>query len=158
MNIYKTAHMDSKTKTLTVLILLLLILVPVSQLLLFSDHTVYLVVIFIILYGIIIISYGMVPKKITVSDGQITVRTMFGSTAIPVNEIEEIARTASVNNLRTFGVGGLFGYFGYFNGDDRWYVTNVHKKVKMKLRSGKVLVLSPEEPEIFIHDVQEQIK
>jgi hypothetical protein len=53
-------------------------------------------------------------------------------------------------------VGGLFGYFGYFNGKEVWYVTNTHKKVKIVLESGKVYMISPENTDDFVQEVEQR--
>lgn len=57
-------------------------------------------------------------------------------------------------NIRTFGVGGLFGYFGYFNGNDVWYVTNVDKKIQIKMKSGKTYMISPENTEDLLRQLE----
>ena len=76
---------------------------------------------------------------------------------INIKEIETFGTLDKIGlNLRTAGVGGLFGYFGYFNGKDVWYVTNTKKKVKMILNSGKVYMISPENPDDFVKEVQKR--
>ena len=82
---------------------------------------------------------------------------MFVNIKIPVENIEKIERFEKIGfNFRTFGVGGLFGYFGYFNSNDVWYVTNIKKKVKITMKSGKIYMISPENPDDFLNTISQR--
>lgn len=95
----------------------------------------------------------MIPKIIA-NEEKIEVKNKFVDFYIPINSIEKIERIEKLGfNLRTFGIGGVFGHFGYFNGNDVWYVTNSYKKVKITMKSGKIYMISPENPEEFIQNI-----
>ncbi|MDP2453122.1 MULTISPECIES: PH domain-containing protein [unclassified Kaistella] len=154
---FSTAKMDNTTKIITVIVLFFLLLLPFSTFLSDQPQPVFLVTSFVLMYGAIFISYGFIPKRIAVSDDQILIKNLFGPVLINIDNIETIAKIEKLGlNLRTFGVGGLFGYFGYFNGKDVWYVTNRHKKVKMILKSGKVYIISPENPDDFVKEIEKR--
>ncbi len=147
--------MDGTTKTITIIVLLFLILFPISSFFFEPPKPVISIASFALMYGAILIAYGFIPKRIAVSNDQILVKNVFGSVVININEIETIGKIEKIGlNFRTFGIGGLFGYFGYFNGKDVWYVTNTHKKVKMILKSKKIYILSPENPDDFVKEVE----
>ncbi len=159
MKEYTTAKMDKRTKILTIITLLFLLLLPVFPFVFEPRNNVISVLSLVIILIVIISAYGLIPKKIIVNDSIIFVKNTFGKIAIPLHKINSIKRLEKKNlNFRTFGVGGLFGYFGYFNGREVWSVTNVEKKVKIKLDSGKVYVMSPEDPEEFMSDIQTRLQ
>lgn len=154
---FDTAKMDENTKLLTIIILLVLILFPISSFFFEPPKPAISIGSFVLMYGAIFISYGFIPKRIAVSDDQILIKNFYGSIVININEIETFDKIEKTGfNLRVAGVGGLFGYFGYFNGKDVWYVTNRHKKVKIILKSGKVYMISPENPDDFVKKVQQR--
>ncbi|WP_234110639.1 PH domain-containing protein [Chryseobacterium sp. R2A-55] len=110
----------------------------------------------ILVLAALITSYLLIPK-ISVNQGEIRVKNSFVDFPIRFSEVAEITRIEKLRFvIRTFGVGGLFGNFGYFNGNDVWYVTNRRKKVQIKMKSGKVYMLSPENPDEFINYIQTQ--
>ena len=150
MKEFHTAKMDGTTKTITIIASLFLILFPISSFFFEPPKPVISISSFVLMYGAVFIAYGFIPKRIAVSNDQILVKNLFGSVLININEIETIDKIEKTGlNLRTFGVGGVFGYFGYFNGRDVWYVTNIHKKVKITVDSGKIYMISPENPADF---------
>ncbi|MGA9213553.1 PH domain-containing protein [Kaistella sp.] len=157
MKEFQTAKMDDRTKIITIIVLLFLIFFPISSFFFEPPKPMVSMTSFVIMYGVIFISYGFIPKRIVVSYNQILVKNIYGSVVININEIETFDKIEKTGfNLRTFGVGGLFGYFGYFNGRDVWYVTNIHKKVKITLKSGKIYMISPENPDDFVKEVQQR--
>lgn len=111
----------------------------------------------IIVSAALISSYLMIPK-IFLESRAIRIKNSFVNFEIPFSEIKSIEKfTKKKINLRTFGVGGLFGYFGYFNGNDVWYVTNMKKKIKITMTSGKIYMLSPENLDDFVQRIQPEI-
>lgn len=106
-----------------------------------------------ILSGAFIFAYFMVPK-INLSENAIHVKNAFVNFKISIQDISYVEKVEKLGlNIRTFGAGGIFGYFGYFNGNDVWYVTNIYKKVKITMKSGKIYMLSPENTEDFIQQI-----
>lgn len=157
MNEFTTAKMDDKTKTITIVLILFLTLFPMWSFLFQPPKPLISIFSIILMYGVIFIAYGFIPRRIAVSDSQILIKNIYGSILINLNEIASINMVEKLSlNLRTFGVGGLFGYFGYFNGGDVWYVTNIHKKIKIVLKSGKTYIISPENPDHFIAEIKKR--
>ncbi|MBU4538014.1 MAG: PH domain-containing protein [Weeksellaceae bacterium] len=108
----------------------------------------------VILFAALVSSYLMIPR-IFVNKEIISIKTTFVNIKIPVADIQTIEKYERIGfNIRTFGVGGLFGYFGYFNGNDVWYVTNIRKKVKISMKSRKIYMISPENPDEFINEIK----
>ena len=157
MKEFVTAKMDETTKMITIIVLLFLILFPISSFFFEPPKPAISIISFVLMYGVIFISYGFIPKRIAVSTDQILIKNLYGSIIINIKEIETFGTLEKTGvNLRTAGNGGLFGNFGYFNGKDVWYVTNTKKKVKMVLHSGKVYMISPENPDDFVKEVQKR--
>lgn len=157
MKEFPTAKMDERTKMITIIVLLFLLLFPIVSFFFEPPKPAISISSFVLMYGAIFIAYGFIPKRIAISTDQILVKNLYGSVLINVNEIESLSKIEKSGfNLRTFGVGGLFGYFGYFNGKEVWYVTNTHKKVKIVLESGKVYMISPENTDDFVQEVEQR--
>lgn len=68
---------------------------------------------------------------------------------VRMTEAKELAGT-----WRSFGVGGFFGYFGYYRsarmGNMQWYVTQRKNFVMIELKTGKKIIISPDEPSDFL--------
>lgn len=148
MSEYLTAKMDRRTKLLTMIIVVLFPSIAISSFFMQPPKPTVSVFLTLLLLGVIPISYGFVPKRIAVSDSQLLIQNFYGPVLINLKNIKMVQKIENTGfNLRTFGVGGLFGYFGYFNAGDVWYVTNIHKKIKITLNSGKNYMISPEDPD-----------
>ena len=155
MQEFKTAKMDGRTRLLTVILLILLPVLAISSFFFEPQKLAVSIFLSLLFIAVIFISYAFVPKRIALSAEQILIQNLYGTVVIHLNEIKSVERLEKVGfNFRTFGVGGLFGYFGYFNGRDVWYVTNIYKKIKITLHSGKIYMLSPENPELFIDEIR----
>ena len=101
-----------------------------------------------------ITSYMMIPQ-LFLNDKTIVIKNNFVNIKFPFQDIQNIEACPNIGlNIRTLGVGGVFGHFGYYNGNDVWYVTNVYRKVKIETKTGKVYMISPENPEEFIKIVK----
>ena len=113
-----------------------------------------ILVLSIILLGAFLVSFLMVPK-ISVENKEITIKNTFTKISIPVQNIKIIKPNHRIGlNFRSFGVGGIFGFFGYFNWREVWYVTNIYKKVKIVMKTGKVYMISVENPEEFVPEIK----
>ena len=156
MKEFQTAKMDSSTKIFTfifggigvgAIFMLLFFRKPEQN---------FLWITLVILFAALVSAYLLIPK-IKVNKKMICIKNMFVNIKIPVENIEKIERFEKIGfNFRTFGVGGLFGYFGYFNGNDVWYVTNIKKKVKITMKSGKIYMISPENPDDFFNTISQR--
>lgn len=157
MKEFKTARMDKRTRAITIALLIILPLIAISSFLLQPPKLLVSISLTVVLFAAIFISYSLVPKRIAISADQILIKNLFGASIINIKEIETILKVKATGfNLRTFGVGGLFGFFGFFNGDDVWYVTNIHHKVKIKLKSGKIYMISPDHSVDFIREIEQR--
>lgn len=103
------------------------------------------------------ICYALSPKKYSIEGENLIIHRLFSNVSVPLTHIKATAiaeNISMVNTFRTFGVGGLFGYFGKFYnasmGNMDWYVTNRKKMVVLLLDTQKKIVVSPEEQDIFI--------
>lgn len=74
----------------------------------------------IVLLTTVIVGVGYMPMRLKANDEKITIRRLFGSLEMPLNEVIEIRRISKSDidgSMRTFGSGGLFGYLGRFKND-----------------------------------------
>lgn len=158
MKEFQTAKMDNLTKVITVILVIFLPSLALSSFFMEPAKPIVSVFLTLLLVGVIIFSYGFVPKRIALSASHILIKNFYGPVLIDLKEIKNLEKIDKTGfNLRTFGVGGLFGYFDYFNGGDIWYVTNIHKKVKITLNSGQIYMISPEKRDDFLNLIAQQM-
>jgi len=71
-----------------------------------------------------------------------------------ITELRRVEKDELRGTIRTFGVGGLFGYYGRFYnsklGKMTWFMTNTNNAVLIRMKSGKVYLLSPDDREAFL--------
>ena len=148
-----TSKMDKKTGLMTTSFVVFAVAVPFVMYKLGAPR-VSLFMVSLIMALAFITSYMMIPQ-LFLNDKTIVIKNNFVNIKIPFDDINTIEENPKIGlNIRTMGVGGLFGHFGYFNGNDVWYVTNVYHKVKIETKTGKVYMISPENPEEFIKIVK----
>ena len=148
-----TSKMDKKTGLMTTSFVVFAVAVPFVMYKLGAPR-VSLFMVSLIMALAFITSYMMIPQ-LFLNDKTIVIKSNFVNIKIPFGDINTIEENPKIGlNIRTMGVGGLFGHFGYFNGNDVWYVTNIHNKVKITMKSGKIYMISPENPEEFIKKVK----
>lgn len=151
------AKMDRSTLMITIVFVVLIIGLIASLIFGRSIDSSIRWIIIIILMAALISSFLMIPK-VSINGEIVHIKNAFVNINIPEREISTVKRYKRIGfNLRIFGVGGLFGYFGYFNGGEIWYVTNIKKKVKITTRSGKIYIISPEDPDGFLEAVNNRI-
>lgn len=120
------------------------------------DESVYIVG--FVIGAAFLVSYLMVPK-IYIQGNGIILKNTFSKMNISANNITSIETYPIIKfNFRTMGVGGVFGFFGYFNWGEVWYVTNIYKKVKILMNSGRVYMISAENPEAFVEEVKKMMQ
>ncbi|MFT3920208.1 PH domain-containing protein [Cloacibacterium sp.] len=148
-----TSKMDKRTGLMTTSFVVFAVAVPFVMYKLGAPR-VSLFMVSLIMALAFITSYMMIPQ-LFLNDKTIVIKNNFVNIKIPFDDINTIEENPKIGlNIRTMGVGGLFGHFGYFNGNDVWYVTNIYNKVKITMKSGKVYMISPENPEEFIKKVK----
>ena len=148
-----TSKMDKRTGLMTTSFVVFAVAVPFVMYKLGAPR-VSLFMVSLIMALAFITSYMMIPQ-LFLNDKTIVIKNNFVNIKIPFDDINTIEENPKIGlNIRTMGVGGLFGHFGYFNGNDVWYVTNINNKVKITRKSGKIYMISPENPEEFIKKVK----
>lgn len=154
MREFQTAKMDSLTKIFSFIFGGICVGAIIMLLFFRKSGEPFMWITIVILFAALVSSYLMIPR-IFVNKEIISIKTTFVNIKIPVADIQTIEKYERIGfNIRTFGVGGLFGYFGYFNGNDVWYVTNIRKKVKISMKSRKIYMISPENPDEFINEIK----
>lgn len=118
----------------------------------------------IIFLTTVIVGVGYMPIRLKANDEKVTVRRLFGSLEIPLNEVIETRRIfkSDINgSIRTFGSGGLFGYLGRFKNDRlgnyTMYATELNNLILVRT-SNKKYVFSCSRPQEFVEFVNLQIK
>ena len=118
-----------------------------------SAPKIFVLIPFFILFGAFLVSYLLIPK-IYLNKENLIIKNIFVTINVPFESISYIQKNSRIGmNFRSFGVGGIFGFFGYFNWNETWYVTNIYKKVKITMKSGKIYMLSPENTEDFLQEI-----
>lgn len=100
------------------------------------------------------------PIDYMITAEEIIVRRLLASVHIKRSEINSatlIEPGKITDAVRTFGVGGMFGYWGSFAnlslGKMSWYTTRKDKPVLLTTRAGKKIVLSPDNPNNFLAEL-----
>jgi len=158
MKAFPTAKMDQQTRIFTILFgLICLVVMGYCGYEILTEKEFVLLFPLAIVVVALVSSYLMIPKISVDAQKNILIKNSFVNFIIKREEIANVERiTGKKFNIRTFGVGGLFGYFGYFNGNDVWYVTNVDKKIQITMKSGKTYMISPENTEDFISELEHE--
>ena len=168
MNKYK-ASMDTLTKGLTIGVSILLLLSGFIPFLsnnefrfpeLIHPSSVYVMPFSLII--ILILTYGFSPKGYALEDGQLVIFRPLQNKLYATTDILHVSivdRKELKNSLRVFGVGGLFGYFGLFRnsryGTMIWYATRRDQFVVIERSNGKTIVLTPDDPNLFVSEWNE---
>jgi hypothetical protein len=92
------------------------------------------------------------PSSYEITGTELIVRRPAGSRRFLLADIEnsrQLNKPDMKGVIRTFGVGGLFGYYGKFTssslGPFTMYCTKMSHLILLTLRSGKKIVLSPDD-------------
>ncbi len=147
-----TSKMDKRTGLMTTFFVVFAVAVPFIMFKTGAPR-VALFVVSLIMSLAFITSYMMIPQ-LFVDQKIVIIKNNFVNIKIPFQDIQNIEVSNIGLNIRTLGVGGIFGHFGYYNGNDVWYVTNVYHKVKIETKTGKIYMISPENPEEFVNQVK----
>ena len=118
----------------------------------------------IILLTTVIAGVGYMPMRLKANDEKVTVRRLFGSLEIPLNEVidtRRIFKSEIDGSIRTFGSGGLFGYLGRFKNDRlgnyTMYATELNNLILVRTNNKKY-VFNCSCPQEFVEFVNLQIK
>jgi hypothetical protein len=123
-------------------------------------HVIALVVFVLLVLG----TWLFAPSGYSVDGTSLRILRPASKKSIPLNEIESvraIEKAEMRGSIRTFGVGGMFGYYGKFSapqlGNLQMYATQMRNLVLVKLHTGKLIVLSPDDLN-FVNDLQRLIR
>jgi len=127
----------------------------------FVLHNLPLVVgIFALFACILLMPLLWAPQSYALQGNVVTVRRRIGDVKIHVARVPERWKWTWWG-LRLFGSGGLYGYFGYFMfkgiGRVRMYATNRHSLVLLVDEKGSKVLVSPNDPENFVHKLRESL-
>lgn len=113
---------------------------------------------------IILISYAFSPLGYKILNNELIINRPFTNVKIDrsnIQSVEIIDHEQLRWSIRTFGVGGLFGYYGKFAntslGSMTWYVTRRDKIVLLKTNDNKNIILSPDDPEMFVEEYMKSV-
>lgn len=153
MKTFNSAKTDRLTKLTTVLFLLLLSGIAAAAWYDQEINSTFFILILLGGFALASVGYFMIPT-LSVSENKLYIKNRLGTTAITAKEIKGAKRYPDISlHFRLFGIAGVFGHFGIFDAGDRWFVTNIYKKVKIQTSQGRYIV-SPENPEEFLREIQ----
>ena len=117
------------------------------------------IIIILTLIAIYFITFALRPINYSLSADALIIHRLYKDVKIDRKTIKlvEVLEKESLSwSIRTFGVGGLFGYFGKFAntklGSMTWYATRRDRAVLVQTIDNKKIILTPDEPEIFVND------
>ncbi|MBM3413173.1 MAG: hypothetical protein FJY19_07325 [Bacteroidetes bacterium] len=157
--------LDKLTKVITVISTILFAVVIVGFL---SNNTLSNEPSVLIAISILPITYiGVLlfrPISYSLSAHKLTVIRPLKNIEFKLKEIEKVELLDNAmlkGTIRTFGVGGLFGYWGKFYnrkiGTMTWYATRWSNAVLITTKSNSKIVLTPDQPDIFIAELTKTI-
>lgn len=117
----------------------------------------------VLLVLILIVSLLMVVRGFNISDGKLSIHRLGWTKNYDVTNLKkaEYSPNITLGSIRSFGAGGFFGYVGKFKnkvlGNFVAYVTDEQNSVVLEF-SDKTLVVSPDEPENFVTEIERVIK
>lgn len=110
----------------------------------------------ILLLSVYLICWHLKPLKFEIHNEEIIIRRLIKSVHINRTDIESLTildKNKLRGTIRTFGVGGLFGWYGKFInvelGNMTWYLTSRDKPVLIITKTGKKILISPDDAEGF---------
>lgn len=154
---FKTS-VDKLAKVVTAAITILFASVILAQLVLLADslNNTSIMTIFVMV-AIYLIVFLFRPISYEITDSMVLINRPLSDIIIQIKEIKsveilEVSRLSGA--VRLFGVGGLFGYWGKFYnrkiGTMTWYATRRDQAILITTKENKKIVLTPDEPEIFV--------
>jgi hypothetical protein len=110
----------------------------------------------ILLLIVYLICWHLKPLNYEIKAEEIIIRRLIKSVHINRADIENLTlidKDKLSGTIRTFGVGGLFGWYGKFSnnelGDMSWYLTRRDKPILIISKTGKKILISPDDAEAF---------
>ncbi len=155
------ASLDKLAKVVTIAVTILFTSIIIGQLVLIPDSVQYtsFITVFILLL-IYLIVFLFRPICYNITDESLVIHRPLTDIKIDLNDIKNVELLDKERlkwTIRTFGVGGLFGYWGRFAnskiGVMTWYATRRDKAVLITTFNNKKIVLTPDEPELFVSNI-----
>lgn len=111
---------------------------------------------------VIWIGWQIAPKRFDVTDDSLVIVRgwPFRNISVPLREITSVERVKlSMTTMRSFGVGGLFSHSGIFWNRQigRFYAGITSTGDTVLVTAREKFVISPEDPEQFVADMQSRI-
>lgn len=113
----------------------------------------------ILLLIVYLLCWYLKPLKFEIYNDELIIRRLIKSVHINRTDIENLTlidKNKLSGTIRTFGVGGLFGWYGKFSnkkiGNMTWYLTRRDKPILIITKTGKKLLISPDDTEGFIKE------
>ena len=156
---YKTS-LDNWAKGITIGFTLLFISIIFGQFaILEKSEKGISIIIIIILITLYLITFALRPVSYSLTTEFLIIDRLIKNVKIDrktIKLVEVLDKESLSWSIRTFGVGGLFGYFGKFAntklGSMTWYATRRDRTVLVQTIDNKKIILTPDEPEIFVND------
>ncbi len=157
---FKTS-LDKLAKVVTAVVTVLITGIIVLQLIFIQDFgnasSIITITTLLLSY---LIAFMFRPISYVILDELLVIHRPLLDIKIEFNEIKNVEILDSQElkgTIRTFGVGGLWGYWGSFAntriGVMKWYATRMSNAVLITTVSNKKIVLTPDEPELFVKNL-----
>ena len=160
---YKTS-LDNLAKVVTIVTTILFAAIIVGQFSLIKDEgrsvpiftTIILLLIYFGTFSFRPISYKLTDDKLIIHRPLSDIKIIRAE----IQNVEQLDKEKLSWAFRVFGVGGLFGYWGKFSntklGSMTWYATRRNNAVLVTTIYNKKIILTPNEPEKFVTEFNEQ--
>jgi hypothetical protein len=123
-----------------------------------ANHDYKIVLVPVLLIAAFLFTVLYKPKSFTINPSVLKITQVGFSKVIPMTDIEhiEVADRKELGlGLRTFGSGGFLGYLGKFwyskIGHITFYVTDRDKMLLVRLKTGKKIMISPDDQVGFLN-------
>jgi hypothetical protein len=157
---FKTS-LDKLAKVVTAVVTVLITGIIVLQLIFIQDFgnasSIITITTLLLSY---LIAFMFRPISYVILDELLVIHRPLLDIKIELNQIKNVQILDSQElkgTIRIFGVGGLWGYWGSFAntriGVMKWYATRMSNAVLKTTVSNKKIVLTPDEPELFVKNL-----
>lgn len=113
----------------------------------------------IVILTAILYVISIAPLSLSLNENDITINKIIGKKVIKIKDISEVfPYSVKGYNIRIFGSGGFFGYTGIFKekhlGKYNSYVGDYSQSFILKLKSGRLYMISSEDRELVIQFIE----
>ena len=108
-----------------------------------------------------------IPLRLIVTEKSLRIWRPIGKVEIPLEDIKsctiiEDSRSIFGKTIRTFGSGGLYGFIGHFKHDTygkmRMFVTHTQQCFLLRMKDGRLFVVSSPKREEIVEFISQRIK